>query len=823
MDNYNLKLKWNIVNNIAGVGSDKYFYSDLTLFNSGTTSIKNSGWRLYFNFIRLIYSQGDDKKSLDAAGVKIKKVNGSLYCMEPLENWKELLPGDSFVIQLKSSDWAILKGDSIMGAHIQFDNNPKAVALDIEVGEFELEEHTKRYFGDNLPVETPEIRYKDNSNTIIFNELTLDRMIIPKPDKYSNKKGNIQLSRIKNINVCDEQAYLISILDFDISYNNRIKKQENDSLIIRISRYLDDNSYIIDTDCSQNSIILEGGSDSALFYGLMTLKQVFNFREDKIESFRICDKPRFLYRGLMLDVARHFQSKETIFKVLDLMACFKLNKLHLHFCDDEGWRIENKKLPELTEYGSKRGFDPEENSMLNITFGSGSGSESGEDNIINKDNIDKSFYNFLGKGSGYYSEEDFVEIIKYANDRFIEIIPEIDVPGHCRAAIKSMEYRYQNTGDSKFRLVEPEDKSEYMSVQLYTDNVINPCLESTYYFLEEVTKGLNYLYRRAGTKLKMLHLGGDEVPLGVWEKSPICKKYMEKNDISNPRDLIEVFYRRFIEIVKDVCGATVSGWDDIVIHNGDIKEEFKDMGFASMSWSNVHGWGGESNAYKLANRGFNIILASATNLYLDLAYSKDPNEIGYYWAGFVDTKKTFYYRPFDFYKSMLQDRMGNKIDQNDFNNMDHLDKDSEKRVLGLQGLLWGENSKSQDFLEYQMFPKLLGVAERAWNVNMPGIDTIDKEWSFFASALGMYILPYLDKLGINYRIPEPGGVIKDNKLFMNSRFPGLVLEYSLDNGNSWEMYKNKEKAIITDGRLLVRSSNKSRDRHSRISEISNDY
>lgn len=818
MDSYNLKLKWDIVNNIAGVGSDKYFFSDLTISNVGSATIKNSGWKLYFNFIRLIYSDGEDKKNFDNAGVKIKKFSGSLYCLEPLDNWKELLPGDSLVIRFKSSDWAILKGDSIMGAHIQFDNSTNAKALDVEVGEFVSEEQTKRYFGDNLSVETPEIRYNDNLKTTISSSLPLDRAIIPRPEEYTNKKGHIQLNRIKNINVCDEQSYLISILDLDFSYNNCIKKQENDSLIIRISDYLDYNSYIIDSDSSQNSLVLEGGSDSALFYGLMTIKQIFNYSKDEVECFRISDRPRFNYRGLMLDIARHFQSKETIFKILDLMAHFKLNKLHLHFCDDEGWRIENKKLPELTEYGSRRGFDPEENVMLNIVFGSGSGPELADDNICDKDKVEKSFYNFVGEGSGYYTEDDFVEILKYANDRFIEIIPEIDVPGHCRAAIKSMEYRYKNTGDFKLRLVEPEDTSEYLSVQLYTDNVINPCLESTYYFLEEVTKGLSYLYKRAGIKLKMLHLGGDEVPLGVWEKSPICKKYMVNNGITDPRELIDVFYNRFIGIVENVCGATVSGWDDIVIHKNEIKEELKDKGFTSLSWSNVHGWGGEANAYRLANSGFNIILASATNLYLDLAYCKDSNEVGYYWAGFVDTKKTFYYRPFDFYKSMLSDRMGNKIDQNDFKNMEHLKKESESRVLGLQGLLWGENSKTPDILEYQMFPKLLGVAERAWNINMPEIDTIDKEWSFFASTLGLYMLPYLDKLYVNYRIPQPGGIVRDNQLLMNSRFPGLLLEYSLDNGRTWQRYNSDEKLKIS-GKVLIRSSNSCGTRFSRISEL----
>lgn len=812
-----ISLKWDIVNNIAGEGANKYFFSDLTIMNSGREELKNCGWKLYFNFIRLIYSQGDDKKIFDDAGLKISKFSGALYSLEPTDSFKPLSEGESVTIRLKSSDWAILKGDSIMGAHIHYDGDKKAQAVNIEVGEFYKEEHTKRFFGDNLPVETPNIRFKENSNNLYSGNINLDEVIIPRPNEFAELHGTINVAKIEQVSIPNDLEYL---LDIGIVKLEKAIKNNSDSNFIRvvIDNKLKDNCYTIEAKSDNNSLELIGGSDKALFYGLITVSQVFEYTDTNIECFKITDMPLFEYRGVMLDIARHFQTKETLLKVLDLMAYFKLNKLHLHFCDDEGWRIENKNLPELTTYGAFRGFDPQEEKMLNIVFGSGSGPDSDSDNISGKEKIPNTFCNFMGLGSGYYSEEDFLEILKYANERFIEIIPEIDVPGHFRAAIKAMEHRYKKTGDTKFRLVEPEDESQYMSVQLYTDNVLNPCLDSTYDFLTEVVSGVNDLYKRAGLELKMLHLGGDEVPHGVWEKSPVCQKYIKENNLENSRELISIFFKKLIGIVHSIGDAVVTGWEDIAIKNGKVDEDLKVTGFVPMPWSNVYGWGGETNAYKFANKGFNVILASATNLYMDLAYSKDPEEIGYYWAHFVDTKKAFYYRPYDFYKSMLDDRMGNVIDQNAFKDMEHLNESGKSNILGLQGLLFGENSKSSRIIEYQMFPKLIGVAERAWNYNMPDLDSMEDEWSLFCRVVGQYTMPLLDDLDVHYRIPEPGAIIKNGKLLMNSRYPGLTLEYSIDGGSSWINYDDDNRPEITGG-VVVRSANKTGERYSRESEV----
>ena len=209
-------------------------------------------------------------------------------------------------------------------------------------------------------------------------------------------------------------------------------------------------------------------------------------KEIPVDSVKIVDAPRFRYRGLHLDVARNFQSKQTVEKLLDLMAFYKLNRLHLHLTDDEGWRIEIKQLPELTSVGGRRGHSLDETANLIPSQGSGPTPDS------------KS-----SPGTGYYSQGDFVEILRFAQQRHIMVIPEIDLPGHARAAVKSMEARRhklraqgQTDEADAFLLQDPNDKSKYESVQLWRDNIVDVGRENTYRFLKVVVNEFRDIYRR---------------------------------------------------------------------------------------------------------------------------------------------------------------------------------------------------------------------------------------------------------------------------------------------------------------------------------------
>ncbi len=442
--------------------------------------------------------------------------------------------------------------------------------------------------------------------------------------------------------------------------------------------------------------------------------------------------------------------------------------------------------------------------------------------------------NFAGKGSGYYTTKDFEEILQFAAERHINIIPEVEMPAHARAAVQSMEYRYRKyktenpTKASQFRLLDPADTSYHKTVQNYTDNFINPALPSTYAFLKTVVKSIKNRYDAVGgAELKAIHSGGDELPSLSkniwWQGSPAVQQNQETKGLSD-KQLVTYFSRKWQKIIHSV-DAEMMGWSDL-FHNAD--STMKLDGFQPMVWNNVWNWGNEDFGYKMANKGYKTILAHATNLYLDLAYNKDPNEPGYYWADFVDTKKTFYYRPFNIFANGTHDQLGHPIPTENWKDKEQLIDSCYKNILGLQAQLWGENQKSPELLEYFLFPKILGFAERSWNSKMPTIQQIDNEWKIFVNTLGQNILPILDyykvidmrnqlpkEFGVKYRVPLPGAVLKSGVLKTNIRFPGLTLEYTKNNGKFW---RKSKKPIKLAPPVKIRTKTKN-GRYSRIVEI----
>jgi hexosaminidase len=380
-----------------------------------------------------------------------------------------------------------------------------------------------------------------------------------------------------------------------------------------------------------------------------------------------------------------------------------------------------------------------------------------------------------------------------------------------------MERRYRNLADSdpasasRYRLIDPDDESVHRSVQGYTDNFLNPCLDSTYAFLGAVVAGIEARYDAVGARLVAIHGGGDELP-GLasntwWQGSPACAANADTAGMTDPQ-LFDRFFTRWHQIIT-ATGADMTGWDDI-IHGGLALE-----GFIPMPWSNVWGWGREDDAYRYANQGYRVILSHATNLYMDLAYGKDPDEPGYYWANFVDVKQTFEYRPFDIFANATHDRMGAPIDPATWDAMERLTAEGKANILGMHGLLWGENLKTPELLEYFAFPKLLGIAERAWNPEPPPVEDMPLAWARFASALGHEVLPRLGAYravdlrgelpagaGVNYRIPPPGAAVEGGMLHANVELPGLAIEYSTDEGRTWTAYSGP---VAVSGPVALRT------------------
>jgi hexosaminidase len=863
-----LMINWKVIDNIKH--GTAFFISQLTIQNNDTKVLGNKGWELYFSFGRVVLPDGEEGQNLAKYGIKLTSYSGDIYKIEPTETFKVLSNGESLTIELIAKDWAIMKGDAPAGFHIVYDKSEKSFAVNATVGEIIKSEQYKRHSDDLVPLQTPEIRYNENQADHAvgdINSLSLKQKLVPQPYQLEENVGNINLKNISVIayegDLENEAKYLQALLKDIAKIKVSIKSREvlGNAIVLKIGKkdlvaeLNKPEAYKLAVDIDNNSIFITGNDNAGVFYGVQTLRQLVpvdvyksavesqTYKEDiLIPNVVIKDAPRFHYRGMMLDVVRHFQPKDTVLKLLDLLAYHKINTFHFHLVDDEGWRFEIKSLPELTSYGAHRGFDPEEKEMMRSALGSSNDRfeakekslNAKDDHIRGKQNIPESTLNFVGKGSGYYTHKEFVEILKYAKERHINVIPELDMPGHARAAIKAMEYRFKTKNDASYRLIETEDKSEYLSVQFYDDNIVNPCIDSTYKFLIEMVKSVKEMYDQAAIELPYIHIGGDEVPEGVWEKSPACQKFMQENNMSSISELKDYFLLRFSKIIKEHAGARMLGWDDVLFEEGKMKAQFAEQGFIPLSWNNIFGWGGEDNAYRLANAGYDIIMASATNLYFDLAYNKDPDETGYYWAGIVDAKKSFQYYPFNMYDGITEDHFGNKITEDVLKNKERLTEEGKKRILGVQGFLWSENTKSPQIMEYQAFPKLLGVADRAWNMNMPSKQDMPKAWAIFSAALGQHALPLLDyfkpvglknSTGVCYRIPLPGAKIEDNLLHANVRYAGLVMEYSLNNGEEWLEYNDADKPQVF-GEVLLRTRAARKDgvaissyRHSRVCKL----
>ncbi len=542
-------------------------------------------------------------------------------------------------------------------------------------------------------------------------------------------------------------------------------------------------------------ISIKAGDAAGIFYGIQSIVQLIepthpedDVDEVKIPVGEISDQPRFGYRGFMLDVARNFHKKDKVLQVLDLMSRYKLNKFHFHFMDDEGWRLEIPDLPELTEVGGTRGYTPDESDRLRPAYGSGG--------------IAKNSYS-----TGYYTREDYMEILQYAAARHIEVIPEIDLPGHARAAIISMRARYNRLMEAgkkeeaeEYMLHDPADQSEYSSAQNYNDNVINLCRESSYTFIEKVLRETVKMHQDAGVPLKVLHTGGDEVPYGAWQKSPMCQSFLSEMENLSGTDDLHPNMLYFIRGILNEYDIVTAGWEEIVLahsadgHNGtEINKDLIGEPMLPYVWNASWGWGREDMAYKLANAGFDAVMCNSASYYFDLAYDSDPREGGLDWSGLTNAKTAFDLEPLDVMAKATHDLRGNPLDPAYIKSKDKLTESGKQRILGIQAQLWSETLYEADLVDYMIFPKIFGLAQRAWS---PITANYTDEYHNFVNTIGQRELLRLDRYidgGIQYRIPPPGISSAGETIEMNTLYPGLEIRYTTDGSEP-----TKQSSLYTD-------------------------
>ena len=503
-------------------------------------------------------------------------------------------------------------------------------------------------------------------------------------------------------------------------------------------------------------------------YAEQTLEQLIHRYNGHIQNMTIEDYPDLPYRGLMIDVARNFTSKENLLRLIKLAARYKVNYLHLHLSDDEGWRLAIEKIPELTSFGAFHSLPVFDGSKW-IEEIALQPSYDGNANI-SSDKL----------SNGFYSRDDFEDIIKYAWSYGIKVIPEFDMPAHSRAAIKSIIAYEKRTTDASYRLQDPNDSSQYISAQGYTDNVISVSLPSVYKFIDLLFDEIISIYSKAEVPLPCIHIGGDEVADGAWEG----------------KDLRDSFICNVLDIAKHKS-VKIGGWQEIV--NGlssETSSRLKDALFMVNCWNTVPSWGTGDIPYSLANSDYPVILSNVLNTYADQAYSSSMHEIAHSWAGYVDADDSFSMLPFDVCKSRRDsngtpDSASGKV---------KLDK--SENLKGVQAQLFSETVRSFDDLTYDLLPKIIGVFERGWNAQPDWQNGTPEEFckafDEYYSTIITYEMPYWASQGFKFHIPQPGISKNDQGIITNSIIPEAIIKVSTRGGISAHAEYLGERSVQTE-------------------------
>lgn len=763
----------------------RYFKNTFCLTNNGNKSLADN-WVIYFNQTPIYYQQPIN------APLEIECIGSTYYKMYPTEHYQALAPGETLSFTILSEGNVINVSSVPEGAYIVVtDEKGKMLQpqnIPIEIGLFMPDAQWVRS-KNSFPYADGNYLYKQNddfSKPVDCDILSL----FPTPKKVEKTGGVSTFSPkigLKFDGVFKEEALLLkkqltSQLGCTVSDKDEETIIELKKIELPATCQCPDEYYEI--VIKNNLLTLKANDAHGIFNACQTLVALLDnmkLASSPLPNLHITDYPDMGHRGIMLDVARNFTKKTDLLKLIDILSFYKMNVLHLHLSDDEAWRVEIPGLEELTEIASRRGHTTDELTCLYPAYAWG-WNEADTTSLAN----------------GYYSRSDFMDILKYAKERHIRIIPEIDIPGHSRAAIKAMNARYRkyiDTDQSKaeeYLLIDFADTSQYLSAQNFTDNVINVAMPSTYRFLEKVIDEIGRMYQDAGVELPAFHVGGDEVPEGIWEGSSICRTFMKEHGLAKIRDLKDYFLEQILEML-DKRNIQAVGWQDIVMKpDNTVNEHFRNSKVLNYCWNTIPEQGGDEVPYKLANAGYPIILCNVGNFYLDMAYCYHVEEPGLRWGGYVDEYVTFDMLPFDIYKSLRRNLKGESVDvKTASNGKQPLTKEGYKNIKGLSGQIWAETIRSFEQIEYYLFPKVLGLAERAWNAQpswalSPDSKVYADAKRKYNAGIVTYELPRLAKRGINFRVSPPGIIVKDGLLFVNTTNPNAVIRYTTDGSEPTE-------------------------------------
>ncbi len=447
------------------------------------------------------------------------------------------------------------------------------------------------------------------------------------------------------------------LFESDHSVFNLAASPQGRPLIFKTDAALEAEAYRL--DFASGSVTLSYSGAAGRQYGLTSLAQLLNGARVTKDKFRfplsgtISDKPRYGWRGCHLDVSRQFYPVADVKRLIDILAWFKLNIFHWHLTDDEAWRLEIKAYPQLTAAGVLRG--PDEPLLPQL----GNGAE---------------------PAGGFYSQDDIREIVAHAGSLSVEVIPEIDIPGHNAATLVALP----ELTDGQ------EAPDSYHSVQGYPNNALNPAIPMTYEFLEKVFDEMVELFPSS-----YIHIGGDEVANGSWLASPLAKKLMEKEGISGTFGLQSYFLKQ-VKAMLDKRGRKLAGWNEVA-HGGGVAAKDSLL----MAWENPQ------VGIELAKEGYDVVMTPGQAYYLDMVQATAFQEPGAsWWAGTVPPAHTYAYEAAGEFPEELKDRL-----------------------KGVQACIWSEHFLSRGYFNRLVFPRLPAIAEAAWTPKAA------KDWHRFAAIV----------------------------------------------------------------------------------------
>lgn len=521
--------------------------------------------------------------------------------------------------------------------------------------------------------------------------------LVPQAVSVDIQNGSLPLNSLKSIQVPDDWKATATHFAEKLSKTAHLTLSvgtNNAPITILKNTNLDKEAYKLEITTS--GVTIEANSIQGLNHALSTLHQlILTATNEKLPVLTINDKPRFGYRGLMLDCSRHFWTIDNLKETIDQMAFFKLNTLHMHLTDNNAWRLAMDKYPQLTEKGTY-------------------------------------YYDYPEMSGKYYSKQELKELVQYAQERGVEIIPEADLPGHSTALLAALPQLSCNGGTFE---AYPEERP-YSKRKRGAENMICVGNPESLKFVEDVVNELTEIFPS-----QYIHLGGDEVPTHTWEKCPKCQALYKREKMTQPGELQDYFTRKVSEIVR-AKGKTMIGWDEINDRNAATPEDILTV------WRDE----GTPNQLKALERNIPVIMCPQHGCYFDWGYAGNSTRKVYEW---------------------------NPVPEN-------IGADKLPLIKGGQAALWTERISTQDRVEWMLYPRICALAEVFWSPKE------SRNWDDFYQRITLYY-PIMEKLGINYyeddALNEKEFVPSEEKpalirhAFIETNIPGSPLyhpEYAFD-------------------------------------------